>query len=137
STVLPPLGGSWRPIGPNGIWVFQIDAGRIAAILPAVTPGGPMYAGTASGGVWRSTNNGISWTPLTDNECGLTTGAMARDPVNPSVIYSATGEGNGGLNGCGVLRSTDGGNVWTLCTGCLRSSAGGNGVFGALVVDAS
>jgi len=62
---------------------------------------------------------------------------MARDPVNRSIIYSATGEANQGLNGCGVLRSTDGGNVWTLCTGCLRSSAGGNGVFGALVVDAS
>ena len=137
SAAAPPLGGSWRPIGPNGLWVFQLDAGRIAAILPAATPGGAMYAGTASGGVWRSTNNGISWTPLTDAECGLTTGAMARDPVNPAIIYAATGEGNGGLNGCGVLRSTDGGNVWSLCTGCLRSTGGGNGVFSSLVVDAT
>jgi hypothetical protein len=135
TNVMPALGGNWRSIGPDGVWVYQIDAGRIAAILPPVTPGGPMYAGTASGGVWRSTNNGISWTPLTDGECGLTTGAMARDPVNSSIVYAATGEGNGGLVGCGVLRSSDGGNVWTTCTGCLRSTGGGNGVFSALVVD--
>ena len=135
SSVAPPLGGTWRTIGPNGLWVFQLDAGRIAAILPPVSPGGAMYAGTASGGVWRSTNAGISWTPLTDGECGLTTGAMARDPVNASIIYAATGEGNGGLVGCGVLRSTDGGNAWTRCTGCIRSTTGGNGVFSALVVD--
>jgi hypothetical protein len=137
SAVAPPLGGSWRSIGPNGLWVFQMDAGRIAAILPPVTSGGPMYAGTASGGVWRSTNNGISWTPLTDGECGLTTGAMARDPVSASIIYSATGEGNGGLVGCGVLRSGDGGNIWTTCTGCPRATGGGSGVYSALVVDAA
>ena len=135
STMAPPLGGSWRPIGPNGLWVFQLDAGRIAAILPAVTPGGPMYVGTASGGVWRSANSGISWTALTDAECGLTMGAMARDPVNPSIVYAATGEGNGGLTGCGVLRSLDAGNSWTTCTGCLRSTGGGSGTFSALVVD--
>ena len=39
-----PLGGAWRPIGPNGVWVSQIESGRIAAILPASTPGGPMYS---------------------------------------------------------------------------------------------
>ncbi|HEV8495542.1 MAG TPA: dockerin type I domain-containing protein, partial [Gemmatimonadaceae bacterium] len=109
--------------------------GRIAAIVPAATPGGPMYIGTASGGVWRSTNNGISWAPLTDAECVLTTGAMARDPSNASIVYAATGEGNGGLTGCGVLRSSDGGNTWTTGTQGLRSSAGGSGTFTSLVVD--
>jgi hypothetical protein len=132
-----PLGGAWRSIGPNGVWVAQIESGRIAAILPATTAGGPMYVGTASGGVWRSTNNGISWTPLTDAECVLTTGAMARDPSNASTVYAATGEGNGGLTGCGVLRSTDGGNTWTTGTQGLRSSAGGSGAFTSLVVDPS
>jgi hypothetical protein len=135
TTATAPLGGAWRAIGPNGIWVFQIESGRIAAILPATTPGGPMYLGTASGGVWRSTNSGLTWTPLTDAECVLTTGAMARDPVNASTVYAATGEGNGGLTGCGVLRSTDGGNSWTTGVQGLRSSAGGAGVFSSLVVD--
>ena len=135
TSVTAPLGGAWRPIGPNGVWVYQIESGRIAAILPATRAGGPMYLGTASGGVWRSTNNGISWTPLTDAECVLTTGAMARDPSNASIVYSATGEGNGGLTGCGVLRSSDGGDTWTTSTQGLRSSAGGSGVFTSLVVD--
>ena len=130
-----PLGGAWRSIGPNGVWVFQIESGRIAAILPATTPGGSMYLGTASGGVWRSTNNGITWAPLTDAECVLTTGAMARDPSNASIVYAATGEGNGGLTGCGVLRSSDDGNTWTTGTQGLRSSAGGSGVFNSLIVD--
>jgi hypothetical protein len=130
-----PLGGAWRSIGPNGVWVFQIESGRIAAILPAIAPGGPMYLGTASGGVWRSTNNGITWTPLTDAECVLTTGAMARDPANAAIVYAATGEGNGSLTGCGVLRSADGGNTWTTSIQGLRASAGGGATFTSLVVD--
>ena len=129
------LGGAWRPLGPEGLWVFEIESGRIAAILPAVAPGGPMYAGTASGGVWRSTNNGITWTPLTDNECSLTTGAMARDPSLPSIVYAATGEGNQGTGGCGVLRSSNDGNSWITGQGGLRSSNGGFGPFSSLVVD--
>ena len=50
-----PLGGAWRPLGPIGVWYTQIVSGRVAAILPAAIPGGPMYVGTATGGVWRST----------------------------------------------------------------------------------
>ena len=135
SAAAAPLTGSWRPIGPNGLWVSLLETGRIAAIVPATRPGGPMYAGTASGGVWRSTDNGITWTALTDRECGLTTGAMALDPKDPTIVYAATGEGNGGLNGCGVLRSGDGGNTWTTGLTGLRSTAGVGGPFLSLVVD--
>lgn len=129
------LTGSWRPIGPNGLWVSMLETGRIAAIIPAQQPGGPMYVGTASGGVWRSNDNGVTWTPLSDRECGLTTGAMALDPVDPTIVYAATGEGNGGLTGCGVLRSGDGGNSWTTGSTGLRSSGGGSGSFYSLMVD--
>jgi hypothetical protein len=96
-----------------------------------------MYAGTASGGVWRSTNAGLTWSPQTDAECGLTTGALARDPSNSSIVYAATGEGNGGLTGCGVLRSADGGNAWTTGNTGLRTSGGGYATFTSLVVDPS
>ncbi|HEV8217274.1 MAG TPA: hypothetical protein VGP95_15605, partial [Gemmatimonadaceae bacterium] len=130
-----PLTGSWRPIGPNGLWVALLETGRIAAIVPATKPGGPMYVGTASGGVWRSTDYGVTWTPLTDRECGLTTGAMALDPKDPTIVYAATGEGNGGLSGCGVLRSGDGGNTWTTGFTGLRSTAGAGGPFLSLIVD--
>ena len=135
SAVVAPLGGSWRPLGPEAIWVYQVESGRIAGILPPLTPGGPMYVGTASGGVWRSTNRGISWTPLTDSQCSLTTGALARDPVTPSIIYAATGEGNQGTAGCGVLRSADGGDSWTVSARGLQSSNGAAGPFTTLVVD--
>jgi len=135
SAAAAPLTGSWRPIGPNGLWVALLETGRIAAIVPATKPGGPMYVGTASGGVWRSTDYGVTWTPLTDRECGLTTGAMALDPVDPTIVYAATGEGNGGLSGCGVLRSGDGGNTWTTGFTGLRSTAGAGGPFLSLIVD--
>ncbi len=135
SSSTAPLTGSWRPIGPNGLWVFLLETGRIAAIVPALKPGGPMYVGTASGGVWRSKDNGATWTPLTDHECMLTTGAMALDPVDPNIVFAATGEGNGGLNGCGVLRSGDGGNSWTTGSTGLRSTNGASGSFLSLVVD--
>ncbi|MEP6622065.1 MAG: dockerin type I domain-containing protein [bacterium] len=109
-----PLGGAWRSIGPTGIWQNQIVSGRVASILPAAIVGGPMYVGTSSGGVWRSADNGLTWMPLTDTQCSLTTGAMARDPSNAAIVYSATGDASGGgALGCGVLRSIDGGDSWT------------------------
>lgn len=142
-----PLTGSWRSLGPNGFWdagggffgtVGGLDIGRIAAIAPAMTPNGPMYIATATGGVWRSTNNGLSWTPLTDNQCELATGAVAIDPVNPSLVYAGTGEANGGSFGCGVLRSSNGGTSWTTSsTNGLNVLGGGVINFYTMVVDAS
>jgi hypothetical protein len=144
---MAPLVGAWRSIGPNGLWDAGggffgtsggLDIGRIAAIAPAATPGGPMYIATATGGVWRSTNNGLSWTPLTDNECELDTGADAIDPVNPSLVYAGTGEANGGSLGCGVLRSANGGTSWTTSsTAGIGVQGGGVINFYTLVVDAS
>jgi len=142
-----PLTGSWRSIGPNGLWDAGggffgtsggLDIGRISAIVPPVTPGGPMYVATATGGVWRSKNNGLSWTPLTDNECGLQTGAVAVDPVNPLLVYAGTGEANAGSLGCGVLRSTNGGTSWTTSsTSGIQVSGGGVINFYTIVVDPS
>ncbi len=66
---------------------------------------------TASGGVWKSTF-GV-WSPLTDGQCALTTGAVSRDPQDENVIYAGTGEYNANSIGCGMLRSTDGGATWT------------------------
>jgi hypothetical protein len=60
---------------------------------------------------------------------------MALDPVDPTIVYAATGEGNGGLSGCGVLRSGDGGNTWTTGFTGLRSTAGAGGPFLSLIVD--
>ena len=51
-----------------------------------------LYIGGAQGGVWRSTDGGSNWTALTDKECSLAMGSIALDPVNPAVVYAATGE---------------------------------------------
>jgi hypothetical protein len=146
ASLAPLLGGSWRPIGPFGLFdagggffgsAPQLDAGRVIAIAPSPVKGGPFIIGTASGGVWRASALGATWTPLTDNQCSLNTGAVTLDPVNPQIVYVGTGELNGGSYGCGVLRSADGGNSWTVSTNGLSLTGGGSVPFGALVVDKS
>jgi hypothetical protein len=134
--------GGWRPLGPTGIFGAdngyynsspQLDAGRVTSVAPS-SAGGPLVIGTASGGVWRSTF-GV-WAPLTDNECALTTGAVTVDPVDPYVIYAGTGEYNQNSNGCGLLRSTDGGSSWTaLGASTFRFTNGGSAAFSRILVD--
>ena len=113
----------WRSVGPFGFQTSgfygsspNADGGRIRAI--AIHPTNPsiVYAGSASGGVWRTNNGGATWTPLTDNQCSLNTGSIAIDPVNPNIVYVGTGEPTQS-NGCGLLRSFDGGTSWTEING--------------------
>ena len=113
----------WRSVGPFGFQTSgfygsspNADGGRIRAI--AIHPTNPsiVYAGSASGGVWRTNNGGATWTPLTDSQCSLTTGSIAIDPVNPNIVYVGTGEPTQS-NGCGLLRSFDGGTSWTEING--------------------
>jgi len=113
----------WRSVGPFGFQTSgfygsspNADGGRIRAI--AIHPTNPsiVYAGSASGGVWRTNNGGATWTPLTDNQCSLNTGSIAIDPVNPNIVYVGTGEPTQS-SGCGLLRSFDGGTSWTEING--------------------
>ncbi|HTE43711.1 MAG TPA: sialidase family protein, partial [Gemmatimonadaceae bacterium] len=142
----PLLTGTWRPLGPLGLFdpgsgFFgsgpQLDAGRIAGIAPSVVAGGPLIIGTASGGVWRSSSLSPAWTPLTDRECSLNTGAVAVDPRNPSIVYAGTGEFNQNTTGCGVLRSIDGGNTWTTVTNGIPLGTTGAVRFASFAVDRS
>ena len=136
------LASAWRPLGPSGVFGAdngffnsgpQLDAGRVTSVAPSPT-GGPLVIGTASGGVWRSTF-GV-WAPLTDNECALTTGAVTVDPADPNVIYVGTGEYNANSNGCGLLRSINGGNSWTpLGASTFRFASGGSAAFSRILVN--
>jgi hypothetical protein len=137
--------GGWRSLGPNGVWVSDngfyssgpmLDIGRVAAIAPS--PTGSLFIGTASGGVWQSSNGGY-WTPLTDGQCNLTIGALSIDAADANVLYAATGEYNVDSWGCGILRSTDGGVSWTqLGATSFKVSAGGiprgSASFGKIIV---
>jgi photosystem II stability/assembly factor-like uncharacterized protein len=99
-------GTNWVSIGPTN------GAGRMSAIAVHPTIPGTIYAGAAGGGVWKTTDGGNSWTPLTESITDLFVGALAIAPSSPNVIYVGTGEGNTGTPGIGLLKSTDGGTTW-------------------------
>ena len=112
----------WQNIGPapmldSLMGQHPVDvSGRVRAI--ALHPQDPdvVYLGTAMGGVWKTTNGGDSWSPLSDQEASLAVAALAIDPSNPQIIYAGTGEPTSGLDnyyGAGILKSTDGGQSWT------------------------
>ncbi len=132
----PPAAGSpWVTIGPRNI------NGRVKCLAVHPTDPQTVYAGSASGGVWKSTNGGQSWDPLWDSEESLAIGALAIAPTNPNVLYAATGEwtpGWGpGFAGAGLFASTDAGITWTQHTGlaslrvaqCLVSPTDENTVY--------
>ena len=99
-----------RSIGPAGM------SGRITAIDAVVSDRNIIYAGSASGGLWKTTNGGITWEPIFDKETIMSIGAVAIQQDNPSVIWVGTGEGNprNSLNsGGGVYRSLDAGRSWS------------------------
>lgn len=104
-------GLTWTQVGPSNV------GGRVTAL--AVAPGGTtIYLGAAGGGVFKSTNSGVNWTPVMDG-WGWETfsiGALALDPADPNVVYAGTGEANNAIDnydGNGLLRSSDGGQTWT------------------------
>lgn len=112
----PPISGTqWQALGPTSIPISGTSIGRIAAVAIDPTNSDVVYIGGAQGGVWKTTDGGTNWTPLTDNECSLAMGSIAIDPVDPSIIYAGTGEQHFSADsywGCGVLRSIDGGASW-------------------------
>ncbi|MEN8788913.1 MAG: hypothetical protein ABF293_01085 [Flavobacteriaceae bacterium] len=100
-----------RNIGPGGM------SGRVTAIDVVHNNNDIIYAGTASGGLWKSESGGIRWEPIFDNEITASIGSVAIQQSNPSVIWVGTGEGNprNSLNGgYGIYRSLDGGKNWEL-----------------------
>ena len=100
-----------RNIGPGGM------SGRVTSIDVVQTNTNIMYAGTASGGLWKSTSAGIKWKPVFDNEATASIGSVAIQQSNPSVIWVGTGEGNprNSLNGgYGIYKSLDAGKTWKL-----------------------
>ena len=77
-----------RNIGPAGM------SGRVTSIDVVLNNTDIMYAGTASGGLWKSESGGIKWVPIFDNELTASIGAVKIQQSNPSVIWVGTGEGN-------------------------------------------
>jgi len=118
---------TWASLGPkptNTGYAYPTTAGRITALAVDPTSSSTVYAGAADGGVWKSTNSGTTWTPMTDTQSSLSTGAIAIAPSNHQTIYVGTGEENfnsDGYSGVGILKSTNAGSTWTLMTGPFSS----------------
>ncbi|MGI9159563.1 MAG: VPS10 domain-containing protein, partial [Saprospiraceae bacterium] len=108
-----------RAIGPGAM------SGRITAITTHPADTRIIYAGAASGGVWRSKSGGTNWTPIFDKAPTQSVGAIAINPHNPDEIWVGTGEGNPRNSqnfGLGIFRSLDGGETWT-CMGLEKTRA--------------
>jgi photosystem II stability/assembly factor-like uncharacterized protein len=102
-------GATWFSLGPVNV------AGRCLAIEVHPQNSAIVYAGFASGGLWKSTDGGNTWMPLGDDLPTLAVSAIEIDPNNPDRIWIGTGEGWGNIDavhGVGLLRSTDGGQTW-------------------------
>lgn len=100
-----------RNVGPAGM------SGRIAAIDAVDDNPSIIYAGAASGGLWKSTSGGISWEPIFDEQKVHSIGAISIYQKNPNIIWVGTGEGNPRNSltmGYGVYRSLDAGKTWEL-----------------------
>ncbi|HEX6982910.1 MAG TPA: hypothetical protein VF181_09125 [Balneolaceae bacterium] len=98
-----------RNIGPAGM------SGRITAIDVVRDHPDIIYAGSASGGIWKSTSGGIDWKPIFNDQPVHSIGAIDIFQKNPSIIWVGTGEGNPRNSvsmGGGVYRSIDGGRTW-------------------------
>ena len=121
-------GAAWSFVGPTNI------GGRIVDVAPDPQTAGTVYAAAAGGGVWKSTDSGVTFAPAWPDDLTQAMGALAIGPTG--VLYAGTGEANPGggsitYGGTGIYRSRDGGASWQL-VGLPNSYA-----FGRIATDPS
>lgn len=108
ATTDPYAALAYRFIGPPG--------NRVSAVVGVSGDPNTYYVGAASGGVWKSSDGGVHWKPVFDDQPAQSIGAIAVAPSDPNVVWVGTGESFIRSNvslGNGVYRSTDAGRTWT------------------------
>ncbi len=112
---------TWFSLGPSNL------SGRVLDVRFDPTNTNIVYVGSAGGGLWKSTNGGSAWTPMTDELPSLAVNAIAVLPSNPSIVLIGTGEGTNNIAaiaGVGILKSTDGGVTWNTTSLTYTQSQG-------------
>jgi photosystem II stability/assembly factor-like uncharacterized protein len=103
-------GMKWRSIGP-------FRAGRVSAVAGIPGNASTYYMGSPGGGVWKTIDGGVVWTPIFDQMHVASIGAIVVSPSNPDILYVGTGDvslvGSSVNMGNGVYKSTDAGLTWT------------------------
>jgi photosystem II stability/assembly factor-like uncharacterized protein len=102
-------GLKWRLIGP-------FRGGRAVAVAGVPGDSTTFYFGGVDGGIWKTTNAGVTWSPTFDGQPIASIGALAVAPSDPNIIYVGTGESDirsDLSSGNGVYRSSDAGRTWT------------------------
>lgn len=102
-------GIGWVSIGPGNI------GGRIRSMIIHPTTPTHMLVGAVAGGVWKTTNGGVSWYPAMEEDNPVSIGCMLQDATDPDIIYAGSGEGWGNgdaVYGGGIFKSTDFGGTW-------------------------
>ncbi len=116
----------FRSLGPGFM------SGRISDIAVHPTAQGTWYVAAGSGGVWKTINAGVTWTPIFDDQASYSIGEITIDPTNPDVVWVGTGENVSGRHvgwGDGVYRSRDAGHSWQ------RMGLAGSQHIGRILVD--
>ncbi len=106
----PSVDLEWRAVGP------RMQGGRIESIDVAAGRPATIYVGVGSGNLWKTSNNGTTWTPIFEKESTFTIGDVAVAPSNPDIVWVGTGEvlmARSSYAGTGVFKSTDAGKTWT------------------------
>ena len=117
SLIVPQAAKTWHPIGPTptvSAWYpfWGLTSGRVNTVAVSPAKSTLVLIGSSTGGIWRSTDGGDSFAPVSDDHVDLAVGSIAFSRSNPSIAYAGMGDTKFGYLGSGVLKSTDEGRTW-------------------------
>ncbi|MCH2225445.1 MAG: glycosyl hydrolase, partial [Crocinitomicaceae bacterium] len=108
--------GNWQPLGPfsyTNTQSWSPGMGRVNFVMEDPNTPTTLYIGAPAGGIWKSTDSGLNWTPLGDELAVMGVSAIGISAANSNTIYLATGDADGGdTYSIGVLKSIDAGLTW-------------------------
>jgi len=107
---------NWSNLGPAVVTNSSVSTsgqGRVNAIIKDPNNPQTLYIGAPAGGIWKSTDDGVNWIPLSDNLPQIGVSGIAIDPTDSNIVYITTGDDDAGDSySVGVMKSIDGGQTW-------------------------